>query len=470
MFFPTIEFAIFFIAVFFISWGAYCKPSIRKYILLIASFFFCGYSDWRFALLLLISSYSSYWFARFISKSEEQNFRRKLLISSIILNLFILAVFKYYGFFIASFNDVLGIFRVGLQFRMLEIIFPIGISFFTLQAMSYVFDVYKKELVASESPLDVILLISFFPKLLVGPVVRSSEFLPQLSALPDKDQIKAVQAITLILGGLFKKVVIANYLALQIVDPIFRNPTVYSSFDLIFASFAFAIQIYFNLSAFSDIAAGIGYLLGYNLPVNFDHPFNSYSLREFWSKWFISISTWFRDYIFIPLGGSRNGRRLTYRNLFFTMLLGGFWFGTSWNFIFWGALNGAGLIGERYLSERYERKEKTRNVRVFSLIYVFTFISFTLVFLRSESISSAFYYFSRILKFDFSNSTLTPFGIIILALGIASNFIPKDWGIFIRHHVTKLAPIYQAVLVGAIFVLISSFGLIVESNLIYFNF
>lgn len=470
MLFPTVEFGIFFLIVFFASWLAYSKPLLRKYILLVASYFFYGYWDWRFAILLFFCCYSSYWFGRWMAGTEDAKLRKRLIIISTVINLGILGFFKYYGFFITNFNEMLSAFGFGFQISALEVILPVGISFFTFQAMSYVIDVYRKDIPAADSAVDVLLYVAFFPQLVAGPIVRASEFLPQLYKHVEKDQIKVAQAATLILGGLFKKVVIANYLAIQIVDPVFQDPSQYSSFDTLFAVYAYAVQIYCDFSAYSDIAIGVAYLFGYEFTINFNHPYRSLSIQEFWRRWHISLSTWLRDYLYIPLGGNRKGRLMTYRNLALTMLLGGLWHGAAWNFVFWGALHGGGLAVERYIAEKRGKREKTMIGKVVSFLFVFHFVCLTWVFFRASSFASAMEYLSSIAKFDFSGSILTPLGVTIILYGIASNFTPKNWGLYIREKFANLHPVVQAGAFGVVLVLIGAFGPEGVAPFIYFQF
>jgi D-alanyl-lipoteichoic acid acyltransferase DltB (MBOAT superfamily) len=470
MLFPTVEFAIFFLIVFFASWLAYSKPLLRKYILLVASYFFYGYWDWRFALLLFFCSYSSYWFGKWMSDSDDAIKRKRLIIVSTALNLGILGFFKYYGFFVSNFNEMLLSLGIGYRIIALEVILPVGISFFTFQAMSYVIDVYRNDIPAAKSPVDVLLYVSFFPQLVAGPIVRASEFLPQLYTHPEKNKIKAAQAATLILGGLFKKVVIANYLAIQIVDPIFQNPLQYSSFDTIFGVYAYAVQIYCDFSAYSDIAIGIALLFGYEFTINFNHPYRSLSIQEFWRRWHISLSSWLRDYLYIPLGGNKKGRLKTYRNLLITMFLGGLWHGAAWNFVLWGALHGTGLAVERYINEKRGKKEKTFFGKAISFFFVFNFVCLTWVFFRADSFSTAMQYLESIVKFDFSGSVLSPLGITIILYGIASNFTPQNWGVFIRDYFGRLNPVAQAAIFGGVLVLIGAFGPEGVAPFIYFQF
>ena len=221
---------------------------------------------------------------------------------------------------------------------------PVAISFLTFHAISYIVDVYRGRLKASRSPLDILLYISFFPHLVAGPIVRAHEFLPQLASPRRAEDFGFGENMLLILGGLFKKMVIANYLAVKFVDPIFTDPTQFSRFDLVMAVYAYAIQIYADFSAYTDIAIGVAALLGYRFPQNFNQPYRALGIGDFWRRWHMTLSNWLRDYLYIPLGGNRGGRLMTARNLMLTMLLGGLWHGANWTFLIWGALHGAALV------------------------------------------------------------------------------------------------------------------------------
>ncbi len=338
MLFPTADFAVFFFVVFCASWAAARHPDARKLLLLAASYFFYGYWDWRFMALLAASSAINYVAGRIISVSAGAGPRKSALITAIVLNLAILGFFKYFGFFLGTLGDLLVAAGLERDMPFLQIVLPVGISFFTFQGISYVVDVYRGEVASAKSPLDLFLYISFFPQLVAGPIVRAAWFLPQLGEVPELTRRAMCFGLCLILLGLFKKMVIANYLATELVDGVFIDPGGYSSLELLIAIYGYAVQIYCDFSGYSDIAIGVAALLGYRFHRNFDRPYRARSLQEFWRRWHISLSQWLRDYLYKPLGGSRHGRLTTYRNLAITMLLGGIWHGAAWTFIVWGAI------------------------------------------------------------------------------------------------------------------------------------
>ena len=265
------------------------------------------------------------------------------MIVAVALNLGVLGIFKYYNFFMDSLTDLTVALGVQRDMPFLEIILPVGISFFTFQGISYVVDVQRGHIKPVHSPLDLFLYISFFPQLVAGPIVRASHFLPQLTRKPALTRSAVVYGFVLILNGMFKKVVLAHYLASGLVDPVFADPSAATSTDLIAAHYAYAVQVYCDFSAYSDIAIGAAALLGYRFRKNFDRPLGATSLAQLWQRWHISLSTWLRDYLYRALRGDKRDHGLRmYRNMFLTMLLGGLWHGANWTFVMWGAIHGVG--------------------------------------------------------------------------------------------------------------------------------
>ena len=368
MLFPTTIFATFFFLVFTLHWSLAGWPRIRKTMLLAASLFFYGFWSWRFALLLLASAWLNHAAAvhleRLAVAPRGARARRRLVILAVAANLALLGVFKYTGFLFGDFLFpllrplclALGPNAVTWLVHMQEavypllarIVLPVGISFFTFQALSYVLDVYRRDTPPARSWLDFANYLAFFPQLVAGPIVRASRLVPQMERMPARDTpIEAGRATFLILAGLFKKIVVANWLATHLADPVFSWPEMYSGPDILLAVYAYAVQIYCDFSAYSDIAIGTALLLGFHFPMNFNAPYLAPSLRDFWRRWHISLSSWLRDYLYIPLGGSRRGVGRTYRNLLVTFLLGGLWHGAAWTFVLWGAFHGAYLVVER---------------------------------------------------------------------------------------------------------------------------
>ncbi|MGZ4619204.1 MAG: MBOAT family O-acyltransferase [Frankiaceae bacterium] len=351
MIFPTIEFAAFFLVVFTLSWLLMPHQRVWKPFILAASFFFYGYADVRFVLLLAVSMLLNQAGALAVHRAGTQRLRKALMLTTVIGNLGLLGWFKYYGFFADSVDAALRSVGLGAPLPFLRIALPVGISFFTFMAMSYVIDVYRRE-IRPTSLINFAVFEAFFPHLVAGPIVRASEFLPQLEGPRNPRNIPATRAFFLIMGGLFKKVVLAELLATHIVDPVFNSPGAHSAAEMLVAIYAYAVQIFCDFSAYSEMAIGFALLLGFRFPDNFNRPYTATSLRDFWHRWHMTLSRWLRDYLYIPLGGNRRGPRRTYANLMATMLLGGLWHGAAWTFVIWGGIHGTGLCVEHWWDER----------------------------------------------------------------------------------------------------------------------
>ena len=428
MLFPTLVFALFFLVVFSLSWSLRNHPESRKWLLLAASYFFYGYWDWRFLFLLLFSSLMNYVAGVWIDAARTPQQGRRVLTVAVGLNLAVLGFFKYYNFFSESLTTL--IYAVGWQrdLPFLNIILPVGISFFTFQGISYLFDVYRQEIPAARSPLDILLYISFFPQLVAGPIVRAAQFLPQLHRPPDPANIQAGLGFLLILSGLLKKVVIANYLAVELVDPVFFDPSAFGTLDLVLAVYGYAVQIYCDFSAYSDIAIGVAALLGYRFSKNFNQPYRALGIRDFWRRWHISLSTWLRDYLYIPLGGGRGGPWRRGRNLMVTMLLGGLWHGAAAKFIVWGGVHGAALMVEHRWRQRPGWGGATASWARMAMAWflVFHFICFTWIFFRAASLETAFHYLSALTHWHTPTQAITPFLLFLTLSGLAAQFLPAD--------------------------------------------
>ena len=361
MLFPTFTFAVFFAVVMTVGWALHSKPVAWKLFMIAASYTFYAWWNPRFVLLIAASTIVNTVCGRVIQQGAKQNsaIRKAALVVAIVFNLAILGVFKYYDFFISSVED--GLERLGLapNLPLLQVVLPVGISFFTFQALSYVIDVYRGKVAATDL-LQFAVYLAFFPQLVAGPIVRASEFLPQLERRLNPREIDFTRAAVLIASGLFKKVVIASYMADALVDDVFAFPERFSGAEILLGVYGYAIQIYADFSGYTDIAIGVALLLGFRFPENFNQPYRAASIADFWRRWHMTLSRWLRDYLYIPLGGNRGGKAKRDRNLFLTMLLGGLWHGAAWPFVIWGAYQGGGLIAERRLSEWRDRKRNRR--------------------------------------------------------------------------------------------------------------
>lgn len=345
MTFNSLVFLQFFAAVLFLYWLCRNNLRARNILLLIASYVFYGWWDWKFLSLLLISTVLDYVLGIYIDSAPTQRRRKWLLAASMIGNLTILGTFKYYGFFVDSLRYLLTSFGLPFNFKTLEIVLPVGISFYTFQTMSYTIDIYRRDMKPTRSLINFAAYVAFFPQLVAGPIERASHLLPQFERTLTITKSMVEEGIWLCIWGMFKKVVLADNLA-PLADMVYAQPNP-TALGVILGTTAFALQIYCDFSGYSDIARGTAKILGFELMVNFNIPYASTSVREFWRRWHISLSTWLRDYLYISLGGNRRGTFRTYSNLITTMVLGGLWHGAAWHFVLWGLWQGGGLAAHR---------------------------------------------------------------------------------------------------------------------------
>ncbi len=335
MLFPTIQFGLFFPIVLALNWALMARKRLWKPFIIAASYFFYAAANPKFCLLLGGVTLWNQAAAVLIERSDEERRRRQLVGLAVAGDLLTLGVFKYYGFFLQDVSDTLDTVHMGLPLPLMTIALPVGVSFFTFQAISYVVDV-KRRLVKPATLVDCAIYLSFFPHLVAGPIVRAREFLPQLASPRDPNRVAVGAGLGLIALGLVKKVAIADYLARTIVDPVFAVPQAYGAPDVLMATWGFAVQIYCDFSGYTDIAIGLALLMGFVFPQNFNSPYRATGFRDFWRRWHMTLSRFLRDFLYIPLGGNRGGRLFTYRNLMITMLLGGLWHGAAWTFVLWG--------------------------------------------------------------------------------------------------------------------------------------
>ena len=387
MLFDTPIYVVFLVLVVLGYWSLGFRAQNR--FLLAASYLFYGWWDWRFLCLMIGSTILDYFIARKIEDAQDPRVRRSLLVLSLVINFTILGLFKYFNFFVGSVAH--GFSTLGIQVSMpfLKIILPPGISFYTFQEVAYILDVYSGKLPAARSFLDYGLFISLFPHLIAGPIQRPSHLLPQVQRPRQWDSDKAFDGLLLILEGLFRKVVVADNCAL-IANAAFNGAFGRPSLPVVLlGTYAFAWQIYGDFSGYSNIARGSAQLLGFHFMVNFRQPYLAEGIQDFWRRWHISLSTWLRDYLYIPLGGNRHGERQTYRNLMLTMLLGGLWHGANWTFVVWGGLQGAGLSGERKFLN-HERTARSGIVwKWVRRIVIFHFVCLSWIFFRAQSLRAA---------------------------------------------------------------------------------
>lgn len=392
----------------------------RKYFLIFSSYVFYGYWDWRFCSLLLISTIVDFYASKYMDRTEDQKKRKLFLMISVVTNLGILGFFKYFQFFVDSVSPVAGIFGGNLDYLHMNIILPVGISFYTFQTMSYTIDVYRRNIKPASSFADFSLYVSFFPQLVAGPIERAGHLLPQIKVMnkPTREQVNT--GIILIVTGLFKKVMIGDTTG-RIVDNIFSNPEFYKSDELLAALVLFSIQIYADFSGYSSIARGTARLFGIDLMRNFEQPYLSSNITEFWRRWHISLSTWLKDYLYVPLGGNRKGEFRTYVNLIITMLLGGLWHGANWTFVIWGGLHGMYLsvhkllLRGRKIKERFEYTNFS-SLLIFSskVLLTFSLVLITWLFFRAENFSQSFFIIGKFINWENGEFTMRFFRITVV--------------------------------------------------------
>lgn len=477
MLFNSIAFLIFLPIVFILYWRVFNKNyKYQNMLLLAASFYFYGCWDWRFLFLLIFSIGLDYFSGIQIENSKTKKMATFWLTLSIAINLGFLGFFKYYNFFIENFAELLSSFGFGVNMWVLKVILPVGISFYTFHGLSYVIDVYKKRIPAERNYVDYAVFVSYFPLLVAGPIERATHLLPQIQRKRSFDYEKAKDGMAQILWGFFKKMVIADNCA-PIVNEIFNNYHTESASNLVLGAVLFAFQIYGDFSGYSDIALGTSRLFGLELLKNFSFPYFSRDIAEFWRRWHISLSSWFRDYLYIPLGGSKGGLWMKIRNTFIIFLVSGFWHGANWTFIIWGGLNALFflplLIAEknRHNLEVVAMGKIIPSFReVFSILMTFTLTCFAWIFFRSESVSDAIGYIKGIFSeslFSFPTQfRLVLSGLIVFMLVIEWWNRTHDYGLKIQDR----KPWVQSVIYIIVAFLILNFANFGSNEFIYFQF
>ncbi len=464
MLFDTPVYFLFLALVVIIYWRL--GHSRQNLFLLAASYFFYGWWDWRFLLLMAGSTVVDYVIARRLANSPDPRRRRALLILSLVLNFGVLAVFKYFDFFASSLASTLTLLGASpLTFHFLQILLPPGISFYTFQEVAYMVDVYRGKQAPASSLTVYALFISLFPHLIAGPIQRPGHLLPQIEHERDLDPRAFFDGCMLIVSGLFRKCVVANQCAI-LANAAFDGRFGHNFLATCFGAYAFSWQIYGDFSGYSDIARGSAQLLGFHFMVNFRQPYLATSLRDFWRRWHISLSTWLRDYLYIPLGGNQHGRLDTYRNLLLTMLLGGLWHGANATFVLWGGLHGAGLSAERALS----RKSPFRAPLWIRRLFIFSAVCLAWIFFRATSIPRAFELLAGLSHWEWRSSfpsvaiLLTAFSGALLLLDLRLENANEEYVLQHSSETTRIA----AALVLLLAVLV--FSASQASDFIYFRF
>ncbi len=480
MVFNSITFLIFAVAFFPVYFAL--KGHWRLLWSLGMSYLFYGWWDWRFLGLIVVSTLIDWWLGMYIGKQDDPAKRKRALVTSMVMNLGFLGFFKYFNFFIDSFIQMQESLGLHASASTLNIILPVGISFYTFQSMSYTIDVYKRQIPVEPDLLKFATFIALFPQLVAGPIVRAKDLLPQMSENKKFEWTRLHSGSGRILWGFFKKVAIADSIA-PFVDQVFENPGLYSSSHLLVGVIFYSFQIYCDFSGYSDIAIGLARIMGYDFPENFRTPYFSKNFSEFWTRWHVSLSSWLRDYLYIPLGGNRFGTFSTYKNNMLTMLLGGLWHGANWAFVFWGFLHGLYLILQRFWSPYWKRiNEVLRLPKVvdsaISMLTVYTLTNIAWVYFRGGSMGRksfvvanevlggilkmhAFNFASIINKFQFVKGV----GLIVLLLIIEALNPRMHW-----NQLQLNNPAFRLAAFSILLWLIALFGSFGANAFIYFQF
>jgi D-alanyl-lipoteichoic acid acyltransferase DltB (MBOAT superfamily) len=428
MLFPTVEYALFFLAVLALAWPLARRVTAHKAFLLAASYVFYGFWSWRYVPLLIAVSLFAGLIAQGIQRSLDDRVRKGLLTFGVLVCLIVLVYYKYTSFLLLSGMGIWGLVGRAPVWNLPAPFLPLGISFFVFHAISLMGDVYRRKLLVRLYLLDALLYVAFFPQLIAGPILRASKFIPQLMKPTDATKIRVNRAFLLILAGLFKKVIVSNTLATRLVEPVFNSPAQFHRWDVLLAIYGYAAEIYCDFSGYTDIATGCAMLLGYRFPRNFNAPYTATDPQDFWQRWHISLSTWLRDYLYIPLGGSREGTGRTYLNLMITMLLGGLWHGASWTFVVWGGLQGVYLIGHRWWAEQKVAFElnQTRWWPWASRVLMFHAVCLGWVFFRAPTFRLAATTLRQL--GSHGPATLAAWPVMLtLAIGIFGQYAPRMW-------------------------------------------
>lgn len=466
---------------------------LRLWVMLIASLIFYMWWDWRFVFLLLFSSVVDYSLGILLENEQDELTRKRLIVLSVAVNLGLLGFFKYFNFFIGSAAQISNSMGLHASYDALKIVLPVGISFYVFKTMSYTIDVYRRTEKAERDLLRFTTFVVFFPELVAGPIVRASRMLPQLRHDHKFRYERMVSGLTLVASGYVRKVAIADSIA-PLVDIRFAHPEAHNAVSLLIGVYLYAFQIYCDFSGYSSIAIGLARIFGFDFGINFDRPYFSRSFSEFWTRWHISLSSWLRDYLYIPLGGNRGGGWTTMRNLLLTMLLGGLWHGASWTFVAWGALHGTYLAVQRFVGPVYERIIRAIRVpsfvsNAFLILLVFHLTCFGWIFFRASSFVNAWQVLSGIASIrGLSVAGIDNRGKIlkcvvmvgVLLLFEAATFLPKrrkavlassdDERVTVSAHPLEASPAMRLAFIAACVWVVLIFGSFSGNNFIYFQF
>ncbi|MGD0756099.1 MAG: MBOAT family O-acyltransferase [Bacteroidales bacterium] len=487
--FTSAAFWIFFLLVLAVYSFVYKKLLIRNIYLFLVSLFFYYKAGGLFLFILIFVTIIDYSCGFLIFKTKRAAGRRFFVLLSIISNLGLLGYFKYTGFIIKTINVIFGTQLkvydllsalsnsiLGTHFDISYIILPVGISFFTFQSLSYTIDVYRKKMEPVRNIIDFGFYVSFFPHLVAGPIVRASVFIPQIYQEFRLSKHEFSHALYMISKGLIKKIIISNFIALNLVDRVFDAPSIYSGFENLLAIYGYGLQIYCDFSGYTDIAIGVALILGFRLPLNFNSPYKAKSITDFWKRWHISLSQWLRDYLYISLGGNRKGKIRTYLNLMITMLLGGLWHGASLKFVIWGGLHGIGLVINKIWNSIFKRHLRTRWIgRVLSVFITFQFVSFCWIFFRASDLESVKIMLKQIFENFSPGSYMTVLpaysnALLLMLVAYIIHFLPEKTKESYRGLFIKIPLVAQLAVIMVVAILLFQMRTTEVMPFIYFRF
>ena len=474
MIFSSGVFLLLFLGFSLVYWALGTKTTLRLMFVTAFSYYFYYKSSGFYFFLLAIVTVSDYYMARMISEVRDTSRMTAmfLIIFSLTLDLGLLFYFKYTNFFGEMWASL-----TGGTFSALDIFLPVGISFFTFQSLSYTIDIYRGQLKPLDNMLDYAFYVSFFPQLVAGPIVRARDFIPQIRRPLCVTNEMIGRGVFLIIAGLFKKAVISDYISVNFVERVFAQPDLYSGLENLLAVYGYTLQIYCDFSGYSDMAIGLALLLGFQFPKNFDSPYKSQSITEFWRRWHISLSSWLKDYLYISLGGNRKGKFRQYLNLMITMLLGGLWHGASLNFIVWGGFHGLMLVFDKLFNTSFlnRQKEGTSGVSWWRILITFHLAAFAWIFFRNQTFEGSFLMLEQIFT-NFQPQIFLQWATsywavgLLMVLGYVLHFLPQSWSERTQHFVTRSPLVVQALLIVVVIFIVIQVKSSDVQPFIYFQF
>jgi alginate O-acetyltransferase complex protein AlgI len=475
MFFNSLDYALFLTLALAGYWALRRAFGARLVFTFLAScVFYAAWNPWYLGLILFSTAFD--WFvAERIHAHEAEAPRKRWLAASVITNLTLLGIFKYYDFGAESVRDALAMVGMHVRPPLLHVALPIGISFYTFESLSYCIDVYRKKCEPAKSPLRLLFFITFFPKLVAGPIARPSELLPQLQREPRLDRRQVSEGLFLIAIGLAKKVVLADFVSVNLVDRVFDTPEGYTATEVVVALYAFTLQIYADFSGYTDVARGSAKLFGIELPENFDRPYQSKSPAEFWRRWHMTLSTWLRDYLYFPLGGSRLGPVRTYFNLWLTIFLIGLWHGASWTFVLYGAIQGTAVALHRFISRARGKTEddiakEAPWISALKVLGTLQFVVFSRILFRATDMANAGEIVERLRSGTYSVANVAPWVWAALVVGFALHYTPRAWLRQLRDAFCGLPAMGQGIALALTFAVLSLVATSETVPYIYFQF